>query len=113
VRWIAAVAAAALAGGFAMAYDAALVAVVLPCNFDANRLSLLPALTRFACHADVWFFLVPGAALVAGAKLRERRPVAFEITVSLTWLLALTWILFVLLAWTLPLLPMCSPIREG
>ena len=112
IRLLAAFAAAVLSGGYVLAYNVSMQAVQLPCDFRPNRLAAYPALTRFCEAAAPWWFVVPAVALAAGLGLRRRRkPNSLEFVVAVTWLLALSWILFAHLAWLLPAYPLCGPVR--
>ena len=109
VRLAAAVAALLLAGLYGLAFDAAAARVVLPCDFSADRLQVLPAVTGWLARWDWLWLAVPAAALGLGARAR-RRPLLFELTLAAAWLLALAWVLFIHLAWLLPAVPLCGPI---
>ena len=101
-----------MAGLYVVLYNGAMLKVLLPCDFSADRLSMLPPITLFLWTMDSVWFLVPVAALGAGLWARQRnRPVLFELSVGGAWLLALAWILLAHLAWLLPLLPLCSPVQ--
>lgn len=100
-----------VAGLYAVIYNNSMTAIVLPCDFGDQRLQVLPSLTRFAIHADLWWFVLPGVLLGLALHFRRKlNPDCLQLTVSATWLLSLTWILLVHIAWLLPLLPLCSPV---
>ncbi len=107
----AAVAGALLAGLYVLFFDATAARVVLPCDFSEDRLQALPALTRWLAGWDGLWFAAPAAALGLGLWARRRRPLLFELILAAAWLLALAWILLAHLAWLLPLVPLCGPIK--
>ena len=113
IQLLAAFAAAVLSGGYVLAYNLAMQATLLPCDFTPNRFATFPTLTRLCRDAGVLWLVVPVVALAAGLVFRRQgRRTLVVVVVAVTWLLALSWILFAHLAWLLPALPLCGPVRS-
>jgi hypothetical protein len=65
----------------------------------------LPAITDVALQCSPFAYVVPVILFIVGMSFLRKRDgglAGFECTISVTWLLALFWALFNILAWELP-----------
>jgi hypothetical protein len=113
IRLSGAVTAALVVTIWGVVYNGAMIALIRGCDFSEDRLSALPDLTLF-CYDSRWFWMaVPlMAAAIGGWALRRGKPVLLQLDITLTWLLCISWVLLIHLAWILPLLPLCSPVSD-
>jgi len=96
---------------FAVAYSFLMTPII---RERVHYVDQQPPLLTYSLQHYAWYALVfPLGLLMAGIRLLRRKKTggAFEMVVGGQWLFSVLWVMFCLLVWLLPQLPMGGPIR--